>query len=165
VSVQTTVPETEQDGPVLLIHAAGPLGQDALTGILRSAANARAALGQGADIEVVVPGPGVKLLATEAITRAGQLHVDILACSDSMHIPPPASPRCNVAALDGDKLWQELRVTKPEWLWKRLPPGRPTSTNLRLWRLHAVSGTYESPARSPRAVMAHVLGRGHPRRT
>lgn len=87
--MQTTVPKSEQDGPGLLIHSAGPLGQDALTGILRSAANARAALGQGADIEGIVQGPGVKLLptnspATEAITSAGQLHVDILACSNSM---------------------------------------------------------------------------------
>ncbi|KSU70069.1 hypothetical protein AS031_18555 [Pseudarthrobacter enclensis] len=42
-----------------------------------------------AGIEVVVQGPGVKLLtknspATEAITNAGQLHVDILACGNSM---------------------------------------------------------------------------------
>ncbi|MET4901678.1 DsrE family protein [Paenarthrobacter sp. CC6] len=87
--MQTTDPETEQAGPGLLIHSAGPLEQEALTGILRSAANARAALGQGAHIEVVIQGPGVKLLAantpaTEAITNAGQLHVDILACGNSM---------------------------------------------------------------------------------
>lgn len=87
--MQTTDPETEQAGPGLLIHSAGPLEQEALTGILRSAANARAALGQGAHIEVVIQGPGVKLLATntpttEAITNAGQLHVDILACRNSM---------------------------------------------------------------------------------
>ena len=46
-------------------------------------------LGQGAHIEVVVQGPGVKLLAAsspaaEAIANAGQLHVDILACGNSM---------------------------------------------------------------------------------
>lgn len=87
--MQTTDPETEQAGPGLLIHSAGPLEQEALTGILRSAANARAALGQGAHIEVVIQGPGVKLLATntpatEAITNAGQLHVDILACGNGM---------------------------------------------------------------------------------
>jgi uncharacterized protein len=78
-----------QAGPGLLIHSVGPLEQEALTGILRSAANARAALGQGAHIEVVVQGPGVKLLAadafaTEAITNPGQLHVDILARGNSM---------------------------------------------------------------------------------
>ncbi|OYO13960.1 hypothetical protein CGZ94_05540 [Enemella evansiae] len=60
-----------------------------MTGILRSAANARAALGQASGIEVVVQGPGVTLLATnspatEAIANAGQLHVDILACGNSM---------------------------------------------------------------------------------
>jgi intracellular sulfur oxidation DsrE/DsrF family protein len=87
--VQTTVPETAQAGPGLLIHSAGPLEQNAFAGILRSAANARAALGLEAGIEVVVQGPGVKLLtknspATEAITNAGQLHVDILACGNSM---------------------------------------------------------------------------------
>lgn len=89
MSVQTTVPETKQAGPGLLIHSAGPLEQDALAAILRSAANARAALGQEAGIEVVVQGPGVKLLATnslatEAITNAGQLDVDIHACGNSM---------------------------------------------------------------------------------
>ncbi|WP_229117726.1 DsrE family protein [Enemella evansiae] len=89
MSAQTTVPETEQAAPGLLIHSAGPLEKDALTGILRSAANARAALGQASGIEVVVQGPGVTLLATnspatEAIANAGQLHVDILACGNSM---------------------------------------------------------------------------------
>lgn len=87
--MQTTVPETAQAGPGLLIHSAGPLEQNAFAGILRSAANARTALGQETGIEVVVQGPGVKLLATntpatEAITNAGQLHVDILACGNSM---------------------------------------------------------------------------------
>lgn len=87
--MQTTVPETAQAGPGLLIHSAGPLEQEALTGILHSAANARAALGKGAHIEVVVQGPGVKLLATntpatEAITNAGQLDIGILACGNSM---------------------------------------------------------------------------------
>ncbi|OMH27857.1 hypothetical protein BKD30_02370 [Tersicoccus phoenicis] len=57
--------------------------------MLRSAANARAALGLEAGIEVVVQGPGVKLLAqnspaAEASTNAGQLGVDILACGNSM---------------------------------------------------------------------------------
>ncbi|WP_207597803.1 DsrE family protein [Arthrobacter sp. D5-1] len=87
--METTVPETEQARPGLLIHSAGPLEQDALAGVLRSAANARAALGQGPGIEVVIQGPGVKLLAksspaTEAITNAGELDVGILACGNSM---------------------------------------------------------------------------------
>ncbi|MGD9430718.1 DsrE family protein [Paenarthrobacter sp. C1] len=89
MSAQTRNPETKQAAPGLLIHSAGPLEKDALTGILRSAANARAALGQESGIEVVVQGPGVTLLATnspaaEAIANAGQLHVDILACGNSM---------------------------------------------------------------------------------
>jgi uncharacterized protein len=89
MSVQTTVPEAVQAGPGLLIHSAGPLEEDALAGVLRSAANARAALGQGCGIEVVVQGPGVKLLANnsaaaEAITNAGQLDVGIFACGNSM---------------------------------------------------------------------------------
>lgn len=89
MSTPTTTLGTEQAGPGLLIHSAGPLEQDALSGILRSAANARAALGQGVGIEVVIQGPGVKLLATnsaaaEAITSAGELHVGILACGNSM---------------------------------------------------------------------------------
>lgn len=87
--MQTTVPETGQARPGLLIHAAGPLEQDALAGVLRGAANARAALGRGPGIEVVIQGPGVKLLAnsspaTEAITNAGELDVGILACGNSM---------------------------------------------------------------------------------
>lgn len=47
MSVQTAVPETVQAGPGLHIQSASPLQQDALTGILRSAAKPRAALGQG----------------------------------------------------------------------------------------------------------------------
>lgn len=76
-------------GKGLLIHAAGPLEQDALAGILRGATNARAALDPATDIEVVVQGVGVKLLAagspaTEAINNARQLGVSILACGNSM---------------------------------------------------------------------------------
>ena len=89
MSRHATAPETGHSGPGLLIHSAGPLEKDALAGILRSATNARAALGQGAGIEVVVQGPGVKLLATnspaaEAITSAGELRVGILTCGNSM---------------------------------------------------------------------------------
>ncbi|MGN6441619.1 MAG: DsrE family protein [Arthrobacter sp.] len=73
----------------LLIHAAGPLEQDALAGILRSAANARAALGAATGIEVVIQGPGVKLLAAsaltgEAINDARTLEVQLLACGNSL---------------------------------------------------------------------------------
>jgi intracellular sulfur oxidation DsrE/DsrF family protein len=73
----------------LLVHAAGPLEPDTLAGILRGAANARTALKPGAAIEVVVQGPGVRLLtadspANEAITRVRQLDVEILACANSL---------------------------------------------------------------------------------
>jgi hypothetical protein len=73
----------------LLIHAAGPLEHDALTGILRSAANARAALGAAAAIEVVVQGPGVRLLAkgpalNDAVDDARKLGVELLACGNSL---------------------------------------------------------------------------------
>lgn len=76
-------------GSGLLIHSAGPLERDALAGILRSASNARAALGPGVAIEVLVQGPGVKLLGTdpaavEAITGSRQQDVRILACANSM---------------------------------------------------------------------------------
>ena len=76
-------------GRGLLIHSAGPLEQDALAGILRRASNARAALTPGTGIEVVVQGPGVKLLATnspatEAVNSARHLDVSILACGNSM---------------------------------------------------------------------------------
>lgn len=87
---QTTQGATNAgNGKGLLIHAASPLEQDALAGILRSATNARAALHPGTAIEVVVQGPGVKLLAagspaSEAINDARQLHVRILACGNSM---------------------------------------------------------------------------------
>lgn len=77
------------NGKGLLIHAAGPLEQDALAGILRSATNARAALHAQTGIEVIVQGAGVKLLAagspaTEAINAARQLDVKLLACGNSM---------------------------------------------------------------------------------
>ncbi len=87
---QTTPEATKAgNGKGLLIHAAGPLEQDALAGILRSAANARAALHPETGIEVVVQGPGVKLLAAgspaaEAVSDARQLDVSILACGNSM---------------------------------------------------------------------------------
>lgn len=72
-------------GRGLLIHSAGPLEQDALAGILRRASNARAALTPGTGIEVVVQGPGVKLLATNSpATSARHLDVSILACGNSM---------------------------------------------------------------------------------
>ncbi|WP_431230697.1 DsrE family protein [Paenarthrobacter nicotinovorans] len=90
-SINRTPAETAKDGDGrgLLIHSAGPLEQDSLAGILRSASNARAALGPGAGIEVVVQGPGVKLLAMdsadiEAVNNARQLDVSIIACGNSM---------------------------------------------------------------------------------
>lgn len=76
--------------PGLLIHAAGPLEPNTLAGVLRSSANARAALNPGAAIEAVVQGPGVHLLTadspiSEAIIHTQQLDVEILACANSMN--------------------------------------------------------------------------------
>lgn len=87
--MQTTGPETVQAARGLLIHSVGPLEQEALAGILRSAANARAALKSGAAIEVVVQGSGVRLLTAESpvsevISHARQLEVEVLACGNSM---------------------------------------------------------------------------------
>jgi len=75
--------------PGLLLHATGPLEAESLTGVLRSSANARAALKPGAAIEVVVQGAGVRLLTgdspiKEAITNVRQLGVEILACANSL---------------------------------------------------------------------------------
>lgn len=86
MSTQATSTET---GAGLVIHSAGPLEADNLAGILRSAANARAALGRDAAIEVVIQGPGVKLLAagspaSEAIAGAEEPRVGILACGNSL---------------------------------------------------------------------------------
>ena len=85
--------------PGLLIHAAGPLDQEALLGVLRSASNARAALAPGTAIEVLVQGPGVRMLAkgspvSEAINQAWKTDVRLLACGNSMLS----------AGLDGDDL-------------------------------------------------------------
>ncbi|UNK44247.1 DsrE family protein [Arthrobacter sulfonylureivorans] len=60
-----------------------------MAGILRSSVNARAALKPAAAIEVVVQGPGVRLLAadsplSEAITQVQDLGVEIFACGNSM---------------------------------------------------------------------------------
>lgn len=85
----TPVVPTAPQGPGLLIHAAGPLEPNTLAGVLRSSANARAALKPGAAIEVVVQGPGVRLLTAdspvgEAIIHTRQLDVEVLACANSM---------------------------------------------------------------------------------
>lgn len=76
-------------GRGLLIHAVGPLEEDALSDILRSATNARAALGPEAGIEMVIQGPGVRLLAAgspaiSALEDARQLGVRVLACGNSL---------------------------------------------------------------------------------
>jgi intracellular sulfur oxidation DsrE/DsrF family protein len=60
-----------------------------MAGVLRSAANARAALRSGAAIEVVVQSPGVRLLTadspvSEVISHARQLGVEVLACANSV---------------------------------------------------------------------------------
>ena len=91
VSTNSAAADTAKssEGRGLLIHTAGPLEQEDLAGVLRSASNARASLGPGNGIEVLIQGPGVKLLAmnasaTEAVKSAGQLDVSILACGNSM---------------------------------------------------------------------------------
>ena len=86
---RTAGTENDGDGRGLLIHSAGSLEQDAVAAILPSATNARAALGPATVIEVIIQGPGVKLLpmnspATETVKSARQLDVSILACGNSM---------------------------------------------------------------------------------
>ncbi|GAC1493878.1 MAG: hypothetical protein NVS2B15_14830 [Pseudarthrobacter sp.] len=73
----------------LLVHSAGPAGSDGLAGVLRSAANAVAALAPGVPVEVVVQGPGVAMLATgstlgEPISEALGRGIRILACGNSL---------------------------------------------------------------------------------
>ena len=82
-------PVADGAGRGLLIHSVGPSGQDAFAAVLRSAANARAALGDATAIEVVVQGPGVLLLAAgslakDAIDDARLRDVHLLACGNSM---------------------------------------------------------------------------------
>jgi intracellular sulfur oxidation DsrE/DsrF family protein len=82
-----------QAAPGLVIHTAGPLERDALAGILRSAANARAALGQETSIEVVIQGPCVRFITTDSTARedinnALQQNIRLCACGNSMR---PAS--------------------------------------------------------------------------
>jgi intracellular sulfur oxidation DsrE/DsrF family protein len=60
-----------------------------LASVLRSSANARAALEPGAAIEVVVQVPGVCLLTADspvgdAITHSQHLNVEILGCANSL---------------------------------------------------------------------------------
>lgn len=75
--------------PGLLVHSAGPAESAGLAGVLRSAANAVAALAPGVPVEVVVQGPGVALLATgstlgEPISEALGQGIRILACGNSL---------------------------------------------------------------------------------
>lgn len=80
---------TGSNHPGLLLHATGPLETESLAGVLRNAANARAALKHGAAIEVVVQGTGVRMLTGDspigdAITNTRQLGIEILACANSL---------------------------------------------------------------------------------
>jgi intracellular sulfur oxidation DsrE/DsrF family protein len=84
--------------PGLLIHAAGPLDEDALVAVLRTATNAVAALPSSRPIEVLVQGPGVRMLAagssvTAAVREALGTGMRLLACGNSLRsagLEPPA---------------------------------------------------------------------------
>ncbi|MDI3240869.1 DsrE family protein [Arthrobacter sp. AL08] len=73
----------------LVAHAAGPLPDGALAGVLRSSQNAVAALGPEVPVEAVIQGPGVAQLAEgsafgEAISTAVAGGVRVLACGNSL---------------------------------------------------------------------------------
>ena len=75
--------------PGLVIHGSGPDSGTWLTGLLRSAGNARRALGPERTIEVVVQGAGVRLLRSgiadqSALDGALSEDIHILACRNSM---------------------------------------------------------------------------------
>ena len=59
----------------LVAHAAGPLPDGALAGVLRSSQNAVDALGPGVPVEAVIQGPGVALLAEDSEQRAAVLEI------------------------------------------------------------------------------------------
>lgn len=76
-------------GPGLVLHTAGPSDAPALSGVLRSAANARRELASGTPIEVVVQGPTVQLLVAESVAQDALLHaqrdeISVVACRNSM---------------------------------------------------------------------------------
>ncbi|MET3809064.1 hypothetical protein [Arthrobacter sp. UYEF3] len=76
-------------GPGLLIHAAGPMDEEGLLAVLRSAANATAALPTDRPIEVLIQGPGVKLLASDSVAIAAVQEAlgagtHLLACENSL---------------------------------------------------------------------------------
>lgn len=73
----------------LVAHAAGPLPDGALAGVLRSTRNAVAALGPDVLMEAVIQGPGVVHLAQgsesdEDIGAAIASGVRVLACGNSL---------------------------------------------------------------------------------
>ncbi|MDP9988389.1 DsrE family protein [Arthrobacter sp. KFRI-F3372] len=73
----------------LLIHAAGQIDEDALLAVLRSAANAVAALPPNKTVEVLIQGPGVKLLVADSSTHAAvdeflRAGTRLLACTNSL---------------------------------------------------------------------------------
>lgn len=73
----------------LVVHGTGPNPEVWLPAAMRTALNAAADLGEGAQVELVVQGPAVALLA-EASGPAGQLGdlvaagVGVLACGNSL---------------------------------------------------------------------------------
>lgn len=73
----------------LLIHAAGQIDADALLAVFRSAANAVAALPPNKPVEVLIQGPGVKLLVADSSTNAAveellRTGTRLLACTNSL---------------------------------------------------------------------------------
>jgi intracellular sulfur oxidation DsrE/DsrF family protein len=80
---------TASSAPGLVIHGTGPNPEAWLPAAMRTALNAAADLGEGAQVELVVQGPAVALLA-EASGPAGQLGdllaagAGVLACGNSL---------------------------------------------------------------------------------
>ncbi|MEC5193367.1 MULTISPECIES: DsrE family protein [unclassified Arthrobacter] len=73
----------------LVAHAAGPLPDGALAGVLRSGQNAVAALAPGVFVEVVIQGPGVSRLAQGSesegdVSIAVASGIRVLACGNSL---------------------------------------------------------------------------------
>lgn len=81
-----------RDNPVqpgLVVHGFGPDSGTWLAGLLRSAGNARRALGPERAVEVVVQGLGVRLLRAgigdqSALDGALSADIHVLACENSM---------------------------------------------------------------------------------
>jgi hypothetical protein len=94
--------------------------------VLRSAANARAALAHGTEIEILVQGPGVKMLAkgspiTDAIQQSLETDVRLLACGNSM-LSADLEPEDLAAGVDSVKAAIAHLATRQwsNWAYARL---------------------------------------------